>query len=200
MKKSQQAAEHGNPYPIWATCLGFEQMVVLVADQCCLTRCNAKDIMSSLVPIDWKSSSFIQTSTQKAKSRASWGIQYCVIVSIRSRKARHWQEHIQLPRLVPYSRVLEQIVIKIQDFNHPTTEQTFLQNEILQRYFELVAVSIGIVSGKNLCHFGRFLDQNIIVDINGLRYVALLENKHLKWTASQVCLFCFVFIRLNFKL
>ena len=89
MKKSQQAAEHGNPYPIWATCLGFEQMVVLVADQCCLTRCNAKDIMSSLVPIDWKSSSFIQTSTQKAKSRASWGIQYSVIVSIRSRKARH---------------------------------------------------------------------------------------------------------------
>ena len=41
MEKSRQAAQSGDGfYPIWATCLGFEQMVVLIADECLLTRCE----------------------------------------------------------------------------------------------------------------------------------------------------------------
>ena len=35
---------------IWGTCLGFEQMIVSIAQECILKPCQAKDKMSTLIP------------------------------------------------------------------------------------------------------------------------------------------------------
>ena len=44
------AYEKDDIYPIWGTCLGFEQMVVSIAQECILKPCQAKDKMSTLIP------------------------------------------------------------------------------------------------------------------------------------------------------
>ena len=50
IRKSKMAYENGDVYPIWGTCLGFEQMVVSIAQECILKPCQAKDKMSILIP------------------------------------------------------------------------------------------------------------------------------------------------------
>ena len=50
LRKSKMAFEQGDIYPIWGTCLGFEQMVVSIAQECILKPCQAKDKMSTLIP------------------------------------------------------------------------------------------------------------------------------------------------------
>ena len=50
IRKSKMAYENGDIYPIWGTCLGFEQLVVSIAQECILKPCQAKDKMSTLNP------------------------------------------------------------------------------------------------------------------------------------------------------
>ena len=67
LRKSKMAYEHGDIYPIWGTCLGFEQMVVSIAQECILKPCQAKDKMSTLIPNwYWPHSEFI---SGKGKNR-----------------------------------------------------------------------------------------------------------------------------------
>ena len=60
LRKSKIAYEHGDIYPIWGTCLGFEQMVVSIAQESILKPCQAKDKMSTLIPNwYWEHSEYI---------------------------------------------------------------------------------------------------------------------------------------------
>jgi len=126
MAKSRQAAARGQPYPIWATCLGFEQRVVSIADQCLLSRCEAKDIMSPLIPVQWKSSPYIGSLSNSEM----------LITTATTYNSHGWC----------------------------LLESTFYQNKVLNNFFDLTALS---------------------TDANGLRYVAIIENTLLKWTAVQ---------------
>lgn len=66
LRKSKMAYEKDDIYPIWGTCLGFEQMVVSIAQECILKPCQAKDKMSTLIPNwYWPHSEYISGKGKK---------------------------------------------------------------------------------------------------------------------------------------
>ena len=73
------AYEQGDIYPIWGTCLGFEQMVVSIAQECILKPCQAKDKMSTLIPNwYWPHSKYISgqgsltVSVERPNRKSQW--------------------------------------------------------------------------------------------------------------------------------
>ena len=73
------AYEQGDIYPIWGTCLGFEQMVVSIAQECILKPCQAKDKMSTLIPNwYWPHSDYIS-----GKGKKFYDISVCWEILVR---------------------------------------------------------------------------------------------------------------------
>ena len=71
IRKSKLAFENGDVYPIWGTCLGFEQLVVSIAKECILKPCEAKDKMSTLIP-NWYFSHSDYISGMISHAHVTW--------------------------------------------------------------------------------------------------------------------------------